>query len=550
MIIKLLLRFKWVFVLATILSAISAFSGVAMLSIITEKVSSLGGDSSGIHELKYFVLALLGVIFFGIISQMMLAKLGTEIVFDLQNIMGRRLLQTPYEKIEKMGGHKVMATLEKDVASFSEGLMLLPQLVYNIITLILCLSYMLYSSWQLSLLVIVTIVIVVLLSHFVTEFAMKDMEKLRENSDDLFSGLKTLVDGGKELSINSNRKYHFYTNILSPVFAAIRDKSLKISKIFIVLNSFTGTLVFCLMGAVIYGSGYFPSIAIGTVIAFTFLIFYLIEPVEGLVEAMEEVGTFMVSYKKVENLDLSDDAELPNGQLSNDGMPMAWQTIHFKDINYAYDASNEDYAFSVGPINLSFQRGKTYFLTGGNGCGKSTFAKLMVGLYSPTSGAIYLDDKSVGEEVPPDWYRANFSTIFSDFFLFDQALTRDGTLADDTVIAKHLETLNLSDKVKSENGTLSSVDLSQGQKKRLALLLSFIEDCPICVYDEWAADQDPYFRNYFYSVILPEAKKKGKTMIIITHDDQYFHLADVHIKFDHGQAQIVNNETIAELEPA
>lgn len=103
--------------------------------------------------------------------------------------------------------------------------------------------------------------------------------------------------------------------------------------------------------------------------------------------------------------------------------------------------------------------------------------------------------------------------------------------------------MNLSDKIKSENGVLSSVDLSQGQKKRLALLLSFIEDCPICVYDEWAADQDPYFRNYFYSVILPEAKKKGKTMIIITHDDQYFHLADVHIKFDHGQTQIVNNET-------
>jgi putative ATP-binding cassette transporter len=482
------------------------------------------------------------VVFFGIVSQTMLAKLGTKIVFDLQNIMGRRLLQTPYEKIEKMGGHKVMATLEKDVASFSEGLMLLPQLVYNIITLVLCLSYMLYSSWQLSLLVIGTIVIVFLLSNIFTKFAMNDMENLRENQDDLFSGLKTLVSGGKELSINSNRKYHFYTNILSPVFAKMRNNSLKIAKTFIILDNFTGILVFCLIGSVIYGAGYFPGVTTGIVISFTFLIFYLIEPVEGLVGILEEFGSFMVAYKKVESLELSEDAELPEGQLSDDGMPTTWKSIHFKDIHYSYEANNEDYAFSVGPINLSFERGQTYFLTGGNGCGKSTFAKLMVGLYKASSGSICLDDKLVGEQVPEDWYRANFSTIFSDFFLFDHALTRDGKLADDSVIAKHLDTLNLSDKVQSENGVLSSVDLSQGQKKRLALLLSFIEDCPICVYDEWAADQDPYFRQYFYSVILPEAKKKGKTMIIITHDEQYFHLADVHIKFESGLAKVINND--------
>lgn len=539
MIINLLRRFKWVFLLATILSTISAFAGVAMLSVITERIASLSGETQGVHEFVFFAAALIGVVIFGITSQYILARLGAQIVFEIQNTMSRRLLRTPYEKMEKMGGHRIMATLGTDVSSFSKGLMILPQFIYSITTVLFCLAYMFYSSWQMTVLVILTLAVIIFVAQIFIRYGMVHMTALREHSDVFYSGLRTLVDGGKELNINANRKAQFYETILSPVFSSIRDGSIKVSTAFISLNSWTNVSIFGLIGAVIYGSVYFPGVTAGTIIGFSLLILYLVEPLENIVEAVQDAGTFIVSYRKIESLELSEDTGFFAGRINDEGMPVNWKSLVVKSLTYTYRRGAEDYAFSIGPFDLNFERGKTYFLTGGNGSGKSTFAKVLVGLYTPESGGIYIDNREVGRDISQEWYCANFSTIFSDFFLFDQVLDRNGGLADDAIIGEYLKKFKLSDKVKIEGGVLSSVDLSQGQKKRLALLLSYIEDAPICVYDEWTADQDPYFREYFYKVLLPEQKRKGKTMIVITHDDRYFHLADGQIRFEDGKAVCV-----------
>lgn len=184
---------------------------------------------------------------------------------------------------------------------------------------------------------------------------------------------------------------------------------------------------------------------------------------------------------------------------------------------------------------MTINQGEMLFLTGGNGSGKSTFAKLLTGLYHPTGGTITLGQQSLNEQ-NRNWYRSHFSTIFSDYFLFDSALDKAGKLAKDEDIKALLAKLQLDGKVTSEQGLLSTTRLSQGQKKRLALLLAYIEDSPIMLFDEWAADQDPHFRHLFYHQLLPELKAKGKTLIIISHDDRYFHLADRLIKFENGKA--------------
>jgi len=188
------------------------------------------------------------------------------------------------------------------------------------------------------------------------------------------------------------------------------------------------------------------------------------------------------------------------------------------------------------------------FLTGGNGSGKSTFGKLLTGLYTPDKGSIKLADKTISN-TNRRWYRNCFSTIFSDFFLFEQVLDKQGKLADDGAIRQFIEKLQLQNKVTTKNGILSTTNLSQGQRKRLALLLVYLEDSPICLFDEWAADQDPHFRNYFYTELLPDLKKQGKTVIVISHDDRYFHLADRVIKFDNGQIDENISAQIKDLAP-
>ena len=95
--------------------------------------------------------------------------------------------------------------------------------------------------------------------------------------------------------------------------------------------------------------------------------------------------------------------------------------------------------------------------------------------------------------------------------------------------------LQLDHKVRIEDGAFSTIHLSQGQRKRLALLTSYLEDRPIYVFDEWSADQEPMFREIFYRHLLPGLRAKLKTVVVITHDDRYFDAADRIIELDYGR---------------
>jgi putative pyoverdin transport system ATP-binding/permease protein len=191
--------------------------------------------------------------------------------------------------------------------------------------------------------------------------------------------------------------------------------------------------------------------------------------------------------------------------------------------------------FTLGEINLSFQSNQIIFIVGGNGSGKSTLAKLLTGLYIPDDGEIWLDGQRVTDE-NREWYRQHFASVFVDFYLFERLLGIEASEVDRQG-AYYLEKLQLDHKVKIEKAQLSTTALSQGQRKRLALLTAYLEDRPIYFFDEWASDQDPYFRDIFYHQLLPELKRRGKTIFVISHDDRYFDVGDRIIKLDYGKVE-------------
>lgn len=191
--------------------------------------------------------------------------------------------------------------------------------------------------------------------------------------------------------------------------------------------------------------------------------------------------------------------------------------------------------FHLGPVDLVFEPGQITFVVGGNGSGKSTLAKLLTGLYLPQTGFITLDGERI-DHAGVEWLRHSASAIFTDFYLFEDYLGFDRPGIDDEV-RHYLRELRLADKVTVQNGRLSTIALSQGQRKRLALLTAMLEDRQIYVFDEWAADQEPRFRDVFYTEILPGLRERQKTVIVITHDDRYFHCADQIIKLDYGRVE-------------
>jgi putative ATP-binding cassette transporter len=103
------------------------------------------------------------------------------------------------------------------------------------------------------------------------------------------------------------------------------------------------------------------------------------------------------------------------------------------------------------------------------------------------------------------------------------------------VIAQYLRLLQLEDKVQIEAGRFSTLSLSDGQRKRLALLVCFLEDKDIYLFDEWAADQDPLFKEIFYYRILADLKRENKVVVVISHDERYFQVADKVLVMEHGR---------------
>lgn len=231
-----------------------------------------------------------------------------------------------------------------------------------------------------------------------------------------------------------------------------------------------------------------------------------------------------------------------------------WQSIELEGVSHTYRRDNDE-SFLLGPINLRFREGELVFIVGGNGSGKTTFAKLLVGLYSPEAGNISVDGEIVTEE-SRERYRERFSVVFSDFFVFDKLLGLTEAKSFATEAQRYIELLQLDRKVQIEGGHISTVEISQGQRKRLALLAAYLEDRPLYLFDEWAADQDPVFKNIFYTELLPNLQRRGKTIFVISHDDRYFHIADRVIKLDYGKvesdltrpewalAESVQNETL------
>jgi putative ATP-binding cassette transporter len=200
---------------------------------------------------------------------------------------------------------------------------------------------------------------------------------------------------------------------------------------------------------------------------------------------------------------------------------------------HTYYRDAQDGAFVLGPLSLELRPAEIVFLTGGNGSGKTTLAKLLVGLYAPEQGRIWLDERVV-TDATREAYRQQFSAVFSDFHLFDALLGADGADVDRRA-ARLLEALRLSHKVSVRDGVLSTTSLSLGQRKRLALLAAWLEERPVVVFDEWAADQDPLFKDVFYRHVLVELKARGKAVLVISHDDRYFDVADRRFELCEGR---------------
>jgi putative pyoverdin transport system ATP-binding/permease protein len=360
------------------------------------------------------------------------------------------------------------------------------------------------------------------------------LSQARTEEDQLFKHFRTATEGIKELKLHAQRRQAFLVEEVELTASNFRQYNIRGMTLFAAASSFGKLLFFFAMGFVLFALPKLmvlnPQITSGYILAFV----YLIAPMENIANSFPFVIQSNIALRRIEAIGLSLSDRPEHSMVLTTPSP-SWHRLSLKGVIYPYYREQEDSSFILGPVDLSFVPGELVFIVGGNGSGKSTLAKLITGLYIPKSGSIDLDQQPIDAE-NREWYRQHFSVVFSDFYLFERLLGLNSTNLDG--IAKtYISQLQLDRKVTIAQGKLSTTSLSQGQRKRLALLTACLEDRPIYLFDEWAADQDPVFKEVFYKQFLTDLKAKGKTVIVISHDDHYFYLADRVIKFDNGQVE-------------
>jgi putative pyoverdin transport system ATP-binding/permease protein len=367
----------------------------------------------------------------------------------------------------------------------------------------------------------------------ILDLANKQLQIVRDLNDSLHDYFQSLIHGIKELKLNFARKTAFVDDFEILVeklrYHAIMGSTIQAGTI-----GWGQMLILVVIGIVLFVS---PSAEAGIQTGFPLLIIFLMTPIESVMNTISFIQRGEISIHKINQLGVSLEEYFGNiGFTSPEKDTKQHKTIEFENVEFLYGNNkneNSEDKFLLGPINCRFKLGEIIFLIGGNGSGKTTFAKLLAGLYTPDSGRILIDDISVDDDYF-ETYRQNFGCIFSDFFLFDKLRGIDFSDLQ-TKTEMILENLRLSDKVKVNDGVLSTTKLSQGQRKRLALLSTYLENRPIYIFDEWAADQDVSYKKYFYQNILPTLRADGKTIFVISHDDIYYPVSDRIIKFDSGK---------------
>jgi len=356
--------------------------------------------------------------------------------------------------------------------------------------------------------------------------------------------LSQVLEGFKEIKIHESKKEALLAYIET---IAIETEQVKasIGRKHVMNRIVPRTLSFLVLGVLVFVLPFFGLLDNNAVLKIMVIIVFLMRTVEGLARYSTLLSVANGAISDFQRFEAELDEQLkviPDYHAQTEQWPQtqltSFEEIQMKEITFEYSPQTDnEYAFKVGPLNLTIQQGEIIFIIGGNGSGKSTLMKLLTGLYYPQSGQLILDNQEM-ELLAFSQYRSLFSTIFTDFYLFDRL--HGVANVDDKKLGSLLSLMKLNKKTEYRDNQFTDINLSTGQRKRLALITTLMEDRPICIFDEWAADQDPTFRKYFYEELLEDLKKQGKTIIAVTHDDRYFHLADKVVKMEYGQ--IVPNE--------
>jgi putative ATP-binding cassette transporter len=519
---------------AVYFTCLAGVANIVLISLLNVAAQQIASDEIANAKSRLLYLIAAAIYFLSIRASLNIANsFLQQCLAQLRLRIVGKINQSKLRTLEQLGHNHIYAVLAKEGDQLTQNFPMLASAGQSAVTLAFCLLYIAYLS--LPAFVVISVSTLGALYLFWSRRRALDVALVAVHHDEaaMHESLTHFTAGFQEVRINvakRNALYKHFEHIITQLEAVILD----VGGRWVTLLMFSNTFIYLLLGVVVF---VLPAFFVGHTEAIYKLAataIFCIGPFTSIILTIPifsrtnaELNHIFALEKKLE----TGVSELPIQRSEQPSIFKNFKQIDLKHVCFNYRNQTDEATFSIGPIDMQISRGELIFIRGGNGSGKSTFMKLVCGLYSPDQGSLTVDGILVSEQNEQQ-YREIFTCIFTDFHLFDRLHGVAET--DPERLQALIDLMELGGKVRIQDNRFSTLHLSTGQRKRLAMIVSLLEDNEVFIFDEWAADQDAHFREIFYRQILPELKRRNKTIIAVTHDEQYWHLCDRFYTMDLG----------------
>jgi putative ATP-binding cassette transporter len=528
-------------IVSAIAGAVAGATGIALVALVQIELSR--ASASPVAVMVIFASLCVVSALTRVIGHVGMVKLGQHAISKLSLRVVRRALELPLRAFEAIDTSAFLAVLTEDIVLIANALVAIPHLCINVPIVIACLIYI---GW-LSPLIFVSGVFfatpAIAASVVLSANGVRELRQARAGQDALVGHFRTLIYGFRELKLHRGRRHSYLADSLEPSMAIVRGGMIRGLTCFAFAEGWSQLAFFGFIGVLLFAIARIEPIGRETLVAAVLIVLYLMSPLDIILTWLPILGRARASLQKVEDLipvlePLAEEVE--RSTFASKELTFR-NSVSLEGVTFTYRDRHDCTCFRLEPVDLTLRRGEIVILAGGNGSGKTTLVKLISGLYKPEEGVVRLDGRVIDNE-KREAFRQLFSTVYADGHLFANFDGLAGEALEEKACAL-LERLGLAPLVSVEGRSFSTVLLSQGQRRRLALLGLWLEDRPICILDEAAANQDLSFKQVYYYELLPELRAAGKSVLVISHDESYFDVADRVIRLSDGH--LVDESPIA-----
>jgi putative ATP-binding cassette transporter len=481
-----------------------------------------------------FALFLLG----SVLSEKLFIELSERMKVELRLKLARELLHAELITLERTGPERLWTALVRDVDIVTQFVCWLPNAFVNAAIVTGCYAYMAWLSPGALAFAVAFVLAAAAVYRRLARGVTADDEACLPANERLYRHLNFLAQGLKPLLQSRARRDDFLGGHFGPSSREVMGRSIRFRVRHAATERIAESMVLLGIAAQLFVLPRLLDLSLAVTVGLVSATLFSLSPLKTLLSIVPRTASAGHALDRIRGLGIeliAAEAAPPTPMALAPEFGVQFHDLALRDVVFAHaPPAGEDIGFAIGPVSLEMAAGDVLFLVGGNGSGKTTLAKLLCGLYRPAAGEIAVNGRAVPGARRSD-YRELFATVFADDPLFRHTL---GVPAAEVSrrAPDLLRAIRLDAKVAMRGTEFSTIDLSQGQRRRLLLLGALLEDRPVFVFDEWASDQDPDFRRVFYDQILPGLRHRGKAVLVISQDDRFYGRADRIVKLDAGRA--------------